>query len=478
MTVTTQSPARAAAQAAAACLALLVLPSHLVAHQFLRTADPADGDTVAAVPAEIRLTFSEAVRLDFTEVVVQGPDGALSLGALRHSADDSRVLVVPVDGGWHAGAFTLRWTTVGSDGHRTDGTVSFTVSDDAEGLPEPAPEPVADPDPDPDDAVRPPHHDPRLFPETPGFGPQSPAYAGVRALLLVALVAMLGAVALRWVVLPITAQRSPAAAADLLPGIDRGASAIGLAAAGALLVAALARLWAQSASLFGPAGALDAGRLGQALTLQPWATGWWLQVVAAVAALIGFGLALRGLRAGWVLAVAAALVAAVTPALSGHAVAMTDLAWVAVPADALHVLAAGGWIGSLFAVMVIGMPVAARLGPDRRGSAAAALVHGFSPTALAFAGVLVTTGVIAAWLHLGAVPALWTTAYGRTLLVKVGIFSTVALVGAYNFRRVRPALGESGGAARLRRSGTIELALALAVLVITAVLVAVPPPAG
>jgi putative copper export protein len=112
----------------------------------------------------------------------------------------------------------------------------------------------------------------------------------------------------------------------------------------------------------------------------------------------------------------------------------------------------------------------------RSDAAPAALVQGFSPTALLFAGILVTTGVISAWLHLGHIAALWTSPYGQTLLLKVGIFSGVAVVGAYNFLRVRPALGARTGAERLRRSGTIELLLALAVLVVTAVLVAMPPP--
>lgn len=460
---------------AAALLAIVALPSAASAHQFLRAAAPAAGDTVVAVPGELRLTFSEPVRLDFSDIVVQGPDGALVLAPLRVSADDPRVLVAPVEGGWHPGAFTLRWTTVGSDGHRTDGTVSFFVPDDADGLPRPEPDPVAAAEAEHDEAS-PPHHDPRLFPETPSFGSDSPAYIAIRALLFMALVAMLGAVALRWVVLPVTAQQRPQEAAALRPGVDRGAARVGLVAAVALLAAALARLWAQSASLFGVAGALDPGRLSQALTLQPWATGWWLQAGASVVAIAGFAVAARTAKGGWVLAGAAALVAAVTPALSGHASAMAGLAWVAVPTDALHVMAAGGWIGSLLAVVLIGIPTALRLGPERRGAASAALVQGFSPTALVFTGILVTTGVVSAWLHLGEIPALWTSPYGRTLLLKVGIFSCVAVVGAYNFLRVRPALGEAKGAARLRRSGTMELLLALGVLIVTAVLVAIPPP--
>jgi putative copper export protein/methionine-rich copper-binding protein CopC len=458
-----------------ALVAVMAMPSPGAAHQFLRGSTPSAGDTLSVVPGEVRLTFSERVRLEFTEVVVQGPDGALVLATLRQSADDDRVLVAPIRSGWHSGDFTIRWTTVGADGHRTDGTVSFTVAEGAEGLPAPEPQPEETTEPEPVGTV--PHHDPRMFPETPTFGAQSPAYAGIRALLFMALVAALGAVALRWIVLPVTAQRQVVEADAMRTGLDRGAAGIGFLAAIALLVAALARLWAQSASLFGTAGALDPGRLAQALTLQPWAMGWWLQAAAAVGAIIGFGLARRAVRGGWLLAVVAVLVAAVTPALSGHAVAMSGIAWLAVPADTLHVLAAGGWLGSLFALVVVGLPTAMRLGEGRRGAAAAALVHGFSPTALVFAGVLVTTGVISAWLHLGEIPALWTTPYGRTLLLKVGIFSGVAVIGAYNLLRVRPALGDARGAVRLRRSGTAELLLALAVIVVTAILVAVPPPA-
>lgn len=467
---------RRGAAAIAAALLLLLVPAVLLAHQYLRDSAPADGDVLEAVPADIRLTFYEPVRLDFTEIAVDGPEAPLSLGALRASSTDDRVLVVPVEDGWHAGLFTLRWSTVGADGHRTDGSFGFEVEEEADGLPEPEPDPVAPADEEAD-AVPAVHHDPRVFPEASGFSVESPGYVAVRGLLFVSLVALLGAVALRLLVLPVLARRREDEAAALRPGIDRGAARLGLVAAVALLIAALGRLWAQSASLFGTAEALDAGRLASTLSLQPWATGWWLQVIAAAVAIVGFALVGRVARAGWTLAAVGALLAAVTPALSGHAVATPGRVWLAVPADALHVLAAGGWVGGLLAVLVVGTPVAMRLGPDRRGGAFAALVHAFSPTALLFAGILVVTGVIAAWLHLGAASALWTTGYGRTLLLKLGLFAGVLAVGAYNFRRVRPALADAGPG-ELRRSATVELALALAVLLVTAALVAIPPPAN
>jgi putative copper export protein len=128
-------------------------------------------------------------------------------------------------------------------------------------------------------------------------------------------------------------------------------------------------------------------------------------------------------------------------------------------------------------VLAAGVPAALALGPERRGPAVAALVNAFSPTALAFAGVTALTGLFAAWLHVGRPAALWETGYGQTLLVKLAVLSLVAGTGAYNWRRVRPALGDDTGTARVRRSAAAELAVGAVVLLVTAVLVATPTPA-
>ena len=76
--------------------------------------------------------------------------------------------------------------------------------------------------------------------------------------------------------------------------------------------------------------------------------------------------------------------------------------------------------------------------------------------------------------HLHYPAALWTTPYGRTFLVKLVLVLGVVALGAWNWRRVRPALGDAAGAARVRRSATAELAAAALVLVTTAILVGMP----
>lgn len=140
-----------------------------------------------------------------------------------------------------------------------------------------------------------------------------------------------------------------------------------------------------------------------------------------------------------------AVVLAFTPALAGHAAAVSDYTALATLSDGLHIIGAGGWLGSLLAVLTVGIPVAMRLGRDKRGQAIAVLVHAFSPTALVFAALVTATGVLSAAFHLGSLADLWQSTYGRTLLLKLGVLSLVFGTGAYNWLRVQPALGEDEG---------------------------------
>jgi copper transport protein len=182
--------------------------------------------------------------------------------------------------------------------------------------------------------------------------------------------------------------------------------------------------------------------LGFALARQPW--GW------AVAGLAGVVLALRNVATGrW-----AALV------------------------NPLHEAAASLWIGTLFVLVVAGLPAILRStsGAGRRGPLVAELVARFSNLALAAAGLLGVTGLITAWRHLKYPAALWTTSYGYAFDAKMAVVLCVVGLGAWNWRGMRPRLGTEEAAGALRRSATMELAFAAVVLVITAVLVSLPAP--
>jgi putative copper export protein/methionine-rich copper-binding protein CopC len=446
-------------------LLLLVAPVAAWAHQVLLRSSPADEAELTEVPRQLRLVFSEPADLTFTRVELVDPDGVLvPLSDLRLEPDSPNVVLADIEGPTTPGEHTVAWRSVGRDGHAVRGRFSFTVLPDAAGITEP------------EEAPAPPvHHDPRVFPERAGFDAGSPAYVAVRWLLFAGMLGLIGTVAFRLLVLPVVRRGRIGAGSALIDPAAHGAARLGLAMAALVLVVAVARLFAQSYAVYGPEAALSADSL-RALFGTIWGTAWILQAGAAALALTGFIIARRGSVAGWALSALGAVAIAFTPGLSGHAVGTPELAALAVLSDAVHVLAAGGWLGGLLVVIAVGVPAALRLGEGQRGPAIAALVNAFSPTALAFGGTVVATGIFAAWLHVGTVEGLWTTAYGRTLLLKAAVLSVLFATGAYNFLRVRPALGTEKAARRLNRSSAFELAVAVVVLLVTAVLVAMPTP--
>jgi putative copper export protein len=111
-----------------------------------------------------------------------------------------------------------------------------------------------------------------------------------------------------------------------------------------------------------------------------------------------------------------------------------------------------------------------------REQTVAEMVHRFSVVGLGGAGLLGITGLITGWTHLNPLAALWTTPYGYALIGKLCVVMVVLGLGAWNWRRVGPALGADGGARTIRRTASIELAFAALVLFITAILVSLPSP--
>lgn len=315
------------------------------------------------------------------------------------------------------------------------------------------------------------------------FGVESPAFVAVRAILSVSTVGLLGALALRWAVLARyagpDAMRLCAAVNERLP---RWIDAFGLVA----VAATFARLVAQHAAVFGTDQSMTRDSIATLLFRSGWGRSWWLAVAAAVVVTWVAPRLRRSTTIAWFVAAVAILALAASQPLSGHPAA-ASVPWIALATQSLHLVAAGGWVGSLALLTFVAIPTAQHLDrdadhadereaggdPDAR---VAALVRAFSPTALAFAALLGSSGLITAWDNLGGFAPLWQSAYGRTLMIKFGFLSVTVATGAYNWRRVLPSLGEASASARLRRSSLVELAAAVLVLVATGVLVATPMP--
>jgi putative copper export protein/methionine-rich copper-binding protein CopC len=476
-----------AGRGAAVALLLLILsvsfPPGAAAHQRLLGTEPGRDAVAAVAPRELRLRFYEPVQLPFTHIELIGPTGRpIAVGAPRIAGDASSVLVVPIEGALGAGSYRVRWRTASRDGHPVRGEYSFSIEEGAPGLQVTPPGSTAHGEHGaiataPGQEAPPAEHHPA--PGTPGAGFQadSPGYVLVRWATYLALLGVIGAGAFAVLVLGHLRRRGAPDGAGLIAEARHRAAGVGLAFTLLLVLATLARLYAQSLAMHGSTGVFDAERIGTLLRQTVWGWGWLIQAGAALLAGVGFALARAGRPFGWVLSVSAAFLLAITPALSGHAATMTGaLGGAAITAGTLHVLGAGGWLGTLLVLLAAGIPAAMKQGSPRTGAAVAALVRAFSPVALLFAGVLVLTGVFAAVVHVGSFDALIGSRYGTLLLIKLSIFALVFGTGAYNFLRVAPVLGDDAGTQRLRRSASFEVAVGAAVLLVTAVLVATARP--
>jgi copper transport protein len=155
-------------------------------------------------------------------------------------------------------------------------------------------------------------------------------------------------------------------------------------------------------------------------------------------------------------------------ALAGHADAPSSLRPLHLAEQWVHMLAVGAWVGGLVWLLlgIRGMGHSERTEAVRRYS-------GIAGIAL---GIVALTGLLRAVSEVGSVGGLFTTPYGRTLLVKVSLVAVLALLGALNRFRLIPALSTRDEAVRpFRRAVRSEVAVATGVLAVTAVLVGLAP---
>src|SRR5262249_54821948 len=137
-----------------------------------------------------------------------------------------------------------------------------------------------------------------------------------------------------------------------------------------------------------------------------------------------------------------------TNSLNSHGAASEQLPGLAIAADWLHQVAVAVWVGGLFALAALLW----RLDwtPPGTGRAQALGLHPprLSRLALARVPLLAVTGTYQALLSLGSWAAFLDTASGRTLLLKIILFSVMAVLGAYHFLVVQPRLSAAAPGTR------------------------------
>jgi len=96
-------------------------------HAFPDHSEPRVGHTVDVAPSAVRIWFDGDIEPVFSTIRVEGPDKQqVDLGDARVDGKDSTLLEVSLPS-LPAGAYQVRWSVVGRDGHRTEGSFPFRI---------------------------------------------------------------------------------------------------------------------------------------------------------------------------------------------------------------------------------------------------------------------------------------------------------------------------------------------------------------
>ncbi len=436
----------------------LAAPASAWAHAALLSTSPAPTSVVNTPPAQLTLTYSEAVEPRFAIVSVSDAAGHQhAAGRPYRSPTNPNELVQPLDHldqGW----YLVFWRVISADGHPVRGAYTFAVG------PNPGPAPQFTIPSISETATT-----PRLLVE--------------RWIVFLSLMSAVGLLLMRLLI------ARPIGRGQGRPSLRAASIAFVVAAAVALVSIPIFVLTATAQfalrSVFdvsslvplARASAFGRGYLDLELT-------FFLFTIAGAIAIFVDRPERRQRSIAELLALTAALAAAAAtlliPGLSGHA-AQTAPRGLALALDWLHLAAGSVWIGGLIGLLVLW----SSLGSDRRTTALATVVPRFSRVAFLAVMVLIASGTWASVLHLPTLASLWQTSYGVAILVKVALLAAAMVLAAVNMARTKPRLAAAGEkpkpaseAVRLLRllvSG--EVLLVIAAIFAAGVLSSLAPPA-
>ncbi|MFM0173603.1 copper homeostasis periplasmic binding protein CopC [Paraburkholderia sediminicola] len=111
----------------ATAAAIALMPAAASAHGKLENAVPAAGSTLDAAPDALRLTFNEDLESTFSTVKVSDANGAaVTREKAKVDASNPRVLAIVLPK-LSSGSYSVQWSVMTHDAHKTKGTYTFQV---------------------------------------------------------------------------------------------------------------------------------------------------------------------------------------------------------------------------------------------------------------------------------------------------------------------------------------------------------------
>lgn len=152
------------------------------------------------------------------------------------------------------------------------------------------------------------------------------------------------------------------------------------------------------------------------------------------------------------------LVAIALPALAGHAAGLGNHA-IALVNGVAHVVAATVWVGGLIALGTIALPRVSQAAAGVRAKYVSVAAGRFSQLALACVVVLGISGFANAYTRLGSPADLFTSGYGRLVVIKTLLLAGLILAAARIRGRILPKLSEGSGRRSFAKIAVLELGL-------------------
>jgi copper transport protein len=440
--------------------AALAFPSAALGHAYLVHTQPSASGILNGPPKTVELTYSEAVEPRFAVISVTDVSAhQMTSGAVRRSPSNPNTLVVPLKPNLPEGWYLVYWRAISVDGHPVQGAFTFAVGPNAG----PAPQFVI----------------PKISQTA-----TTPRLLAARWIAFLTVMSAIGLFVLRiGIARPLV---------RLVDGTNLRAVSIAFVAASILGLIAIPVYVDIATADFALRSVFDLGNLVPLYRTTAFGRGFLDLELCFALFCIAAWIALwvdrpeRTQRSvAELLSVTGALLAAaavlVVPGLSGHA-GQTSPRGVSILLDWVHLLAGSLWIGGLIGLLVLWRSLAV-------GSRVAGLtvcVPRFSDVAFVSVLLLVSSGVIATVIHMPLLSAMWTTSYGKAILVKIGLLIIALGLAGVNLLRTKPRLVAARddatvgapAALLLRRLISGEAVLIAGAIFAAAVLSSLAPPAA
>ena len=174
-------------------------------------------------------------------------------------------------------------------------------------------------------------------------------------------------------------------------------------------------------------------------------------------------------------AVVLAIAVLIGPAWTGHAGAKPGVAGeFPLAADALHLLAAGAWLGGLPPLAML-LAAAWRRKQPSWAAVTAIAVQRFSLLGVISVGTLLASGIANSWYEVGTVNNLFATSYGQLVLIKIVLFAAMIALASINRFYLTPRLAIAGNVRRLYHTSLAETGLGFAAIAVVGFLGAMAP---